>query len=393
VRITRVEPHHVSLGRYNAVYVEVETDTDMVGVGETVLKRRDRTVVENVREMAEYLIGRDPLTIEDHFEKLYRESFWVGGPLHAAGRSAIDIALWDLKGQYYQAPIYDLLGGRSRTHIPVYCHCPSGASPEDFAANLRDCRGRGYRAAKTTLPVFYGLAGETNCVGYSGGGGRIDRSLKETEYLPTGVIDEVAVFFAAGRAAVGDDFELLLDCHGRLNPANAIRLAEALAPYRLLFIEEPIPPESAVDLAHVTGRSTTPIAAGERLTSVYEVRPYLELRSLAVLQCDIVNCGGFTGAKKIANLAEAYYVPLAPHNPNGPIATLATAHLLTAIPNALILETVGAPSDLARAAEIVDEPLVAVDGQVEVPARPGLGARLREGVASRFPAEPVGGYR
>jgi galactonate dehydratase len=393
VRITRVEPHHVSLGRYNAVYVEVETDTDMVGVGETVLKRRDRTVVENVREMAEYLIGRDPLTIEDHFEKLYRDSFWVGGPLHAAGRSAIDIALWDLKGQYYQAPIYDLLGGRSRTHIPVYCHCPSGASPEDFAANLRDCRGRGYRAAKTTLPVFYGQAGETNGVGYSGGGGRIDPSLKETEYLPTRVIDEVAEYFAAGRAAVGDDFELLLDCHGRLNPANAIRLAEALAPYRLLFIEEPIPPESAVDLAHVTGRSTTPIAAGERLTSVYEVRPYLELRSLAVLQCDIVNCGGFTGAKKIANLAEAYYVPLAPHNPNGPIATLATAHLLTAIPNALILETVGAPSDLARAAEIVDEPLVAVDGQVEVPARPGLGARLREGVASRFPAEPVGGYR
>jgi galactonate dehydratase len=393
VRITRVEPHHVSLGRYNAVYVEIETDTEMIGVGETVLRRRDRTVVENIREMAEYLVGRDPLTIEDHFEKLYRDSFWVGGPLHAAGRSAIDIALWDLKGQYYNAPIYDLLGGRSRTQIPAYCHCPSGAGPADFAANLRDCRTRGFRAAKTTLPVFYGQTGDTNGVGYSGGRGRIHPSLKETEHLPTRIIDEVAEYFAAGREAVGDDFELLLDCHGRLNPANAIRLAGALAPYRLLFIEEPIPPESAADLAHVTGRSTTPIAAGERLTSLYEVRPYLELRALAVLQCDIVNCGGFTGAKKIANLAEAYYVPFAPHNPNGPIATLATAHLMTAIPNALILETVGAPDDHARAAEIVDEPLLVVDGQVEVSSRPGLGARLRDGVARRFPAEPVGGYR
>src|SRR6185436_19403880 len=152
VRISRVEPPHVSLGRHNAVYVEIETDTELVGIGETVLRRRDRTVVENVREMAEYLIGRDPLAIEDHFEKLYRDSFWVGGPLHAAGRSAIDIALWDIKGQYYNAPIYDLLGGRSRSEIPVYCHVPSGATPDEFAANLLDCRARGYRAAKTTLP-------------------------------------------------------------------------------------------------------------------------------------------------------------------------------------------------------------------------------------------------
>src|SRR6185503_10446898 len=119
-------------------------------------------------------------------------------------------------------------------------------------------------------------------------------------------------------------------------------------PFGLMFIEEPIPPESAADLAHVTSRSLTPIAAGERLTSIYEVRPYLEKRAVAILQCDIVNCGGFTGAKKIANLAEAYYIPFAPHNPNGPIATLATAHLMTAIPNALILETVGGADDLAR---------------------------------------------
>jgi len=393
VRITRIEPYLVHLGRYNGVYVEVETDTGLIGIGETVLKRRERTVVENIRELGEYLIGRDPLPIEDHFEKLYRDSFWVGGPLHAAGRSAVDIALWDIKGQFYNAPIYEMLGGRSRAEIPVYCHCPSGATPEEFAANLLDCRARGYRAAKTTLPVFYGAGEARGGVDYSGSRGQLDPSLKETEYVPTRIVDDIAAFFAAGRAAVGDDFELLLDCHGRLNPAMAIRLAAALEPYRLLFIEEPIPPESAADLAYVTSRSVTPIAAGERLTSSYEVRPYLEQHAISILQCDIVNCGGFTGAKKIANLAEAYYVPFAPHNPNGPIATLATAHLLTAIPNALILETIGGDEDAERWAEVVDQPPVAVDGRLCLSDRPGLGAALRHRIGERFPGVPVTGYR
>jgi galactonate dehydratase len=392
VRITRIEPHLVHLGRYNAVYVEIETDTGLIGIGETVLKRRDRTVVANVREIADYLLGRDPLPIEDHFEKLYRDSFWVGGPLHAAGRSAIDIALWDIKGQHYGAPIFELLGGRSRADIPVYCHCPAGPTPATFAANLLDSRARGYRAAKTTLPVFYG-ADAGDAVAYSGTRGRIDPSLKETEYLPTRVIDEIAAFFAAGREAVGDDFELMLDCHGRLSPSNAIRLAAALEPFRLLFIEEPIPPESADDLAFVTARSTTPIAAGERLTSIYEVRPYLERHAISILQSDLVNCGGFTGARKIAHLAEAYYVPYAPHNPNGPIATLAAAHLLTAIPNALLLETVGSADDAARWAEVVSNPPVAIDGRMELSNRPGLGTTLVDRVGERFPGVPVSGFR
>jgi galactonate dehydratase len=392
VKIRRIEPHLVHLGRYNAVYVEIETDTGLVGVGETVLKRRDRTVVENIREIADYLIGRDPLPIEDHFEKLYRDSFWVGGPLHAAGRSAIDIALWDLKGQHYGAPIYELLGGRSRVEFPVYCHCPSGPTPATFAENLLASRARGYRAAKTTLPVFYGADGPDG-VAYSGTRGRIDPSLKETEYLPTKVIDEIAAFFAAGRAAVGDDFELMLDCHGRLSPSNAIRLAAALEPFRLFWIEEPIPPESADDLAWVPSRSTTPIAAGERLTSVYEVRPYLERHAISIIQSDIVNSGGFTGAQKIAHLAEAYYVPYAPHNPNGPIATLATAHLLTAIPNAQILETVGGEGDDARWAEVVTDPPVTRDGRLTLSDRPGLGTALVERVGERFPGVPVHGYR
>ncbi len=395
MKITHVRTDVVSMKRCNAVFARIYTDTDLVGLGETVIKRRDFTVKQNIEEMAAFLIGRDPLMIEDIAEKLYRDSFWVGGALHAAGRSAIDMALWDIKGQHYNAPIYDLLGGPARASVLTYCHCPAGPTPEAFAASLIACRERGYRAAKTTLPLFYGAhqSVEGEQPDYSGLPGRLDRSLKETEFLPTRVFDDIAAFFAAGRQAVGPDFELMLDCHGRLNVANAIRLCEALAPYQLLFIEEPIPPESAGDLAAVTARSRVPIAAGERITGLYEARAFLEARALNILQCDLATCGGFTGAKKIAALAEAHYIPFAPHNPNGPINTLASGHLLTAIPNALILETVGSEADQRRFAELVDEPPRVENGWLSLTNRPGIGARLREDAPARFPAEPIGGWR
>lgn len=388
MRITGVRVDVVSLDRTNAVYVRIDTDRGLTGTGETVLKRRERSVAANLGEIAEYLIGKDALAIEDHFEKLYRDTFWVGGPLHAAGRSAVDIALWDLKGQYYNAPIYQMLGGPSRDAVLTYAHVPSGSTPDEFVANLESLVARGYRGAKTGLPLLYGGRADAaiSASGYFGTPGSIDGSLKETEYLPTSVFSEIARWFAAARDAIGWEFELMVDCHGRLNLPNAARLVDVLAPYRLLFIEEPLPPESAVEYAQLAGRSTTPIAAGERLVSLWDVRPYLERAALGVLQCDVVNCGGLTGAKKIAALAEAYFVPYAPHNPNGPIATLASAHLLAAIPNALILETVGSETDLAMFAEVVDFPPEIDRSVLRLSERPGLGAALLEDAPVRRPA-------
>ncbi len=381
MRITGVRVDVVDMGRANAIYVRIDTDRDLTGTGETVLKRRDRTVETNLREIGEYLVGKDPLAIEDHFEKLYRDTFWLGGPLHAAGRSAVDIALWDLKGQFYNAPIYQLLGGPTRDEILTYAHVATGATPDEFVASLRGLVDRGYRAAKTGLPLFYGEHGsaEVRRTGYFGTPGSLGPSLKETEYLPTHVFDDMARWFAAARAAIGWEFELMVDCHGRLNLPNATRLSEALAPYRLMFIEEPLPPESADEYARLAARSSTPIAAGERLVSLWDVRPYLEKGALAVLQCDVVNCGGFTGAKKIAALAEAWYVPMAPHNPNGPLATLAAAHLMSAIPNALILETVGSEVDFAMFADIVDRPPHPERGILTLTTRRVSAARLRRG--------------
>lgn len=388
MKIRGVRADLVSLGRVNALYVRIETDTGLIGLGESVLKRRDLSIKANVDEMAGSLIGKDPLPIEDHFEKLYRDSFWCGGPLHAAGRSAIDIALWDIKGQFYGAPIYQMLGGPTRDSIVTYAHVSCGTSPEEYVANLQSVMDRGYAGAKTGLPLFYGGAGPIGIreTGYFGTPGSLDPSLKETEYLPSRTWQAVSAWFEAARSALGWDIELMVDCHGRLSLAQARELSEVLAPFRLLFIEEPLPPEYPAEYARLTAASSTPIAAGERLVSLWDVRPYLEAGALSVLQCDVVNCGGITGARKIAALAEAYGVPYAPHNPNGPVATLASAHVMMSIPNAYILETVGSKVDLCMHGEIVDAPPDIREGILRLSDRPGLGAVLLDDVTLRRPA-------
>jgi galactonate dehydratase len=211
--------------------------------------------------------------------------------------------------------------------------------------------------------------------------------------LAGGTLERIAEYFAAGRAAVGDELDIAVDCHGRLNVADAVRLCELLAPYRLLFIEEPVPPEDPRALREVTSRSSTRIASGERLASIYEVRPFLETRALGLLQVDLANCGGITGGKKIAALAESHYVPLAPHNPNGPLATAAAVHLLAAIPNGYLLEMVGSPEDLElheRMARPAPRPR---NGVIALPDGPGLGLELVPDCELELPYQAFEGWR
>ena len=383
----------IGLGFRNCIVVELHTDEGVVGYGETVLKRRSKTVEQNLHELGRYLVGQDPLRIEDHHEKMVRDSFWVGGPLHGSAISAVDVALWDIKGKTLDAPIYQLLGGPARDRIPVYCHCPAGDSPEQFAANLLRCKKWGYFAAKTTLPLFYGGSAPAAEKGYSGSRGNIPASWREAEWLRTDTFDRIAEFFAAGREAVGSEFELAVDCHGRLNPADAIQLCESLAPYKLMFIEEPTPPEDAGALREVASRSVTRIAAGERLASIYDVRPFLETRALALLQVDLANCGGITAGKKIAALAESHYVSICPHNPNGPLATAAAVQMLAAIPNCFMLEMIGSPEDIELHARMASNALRPVDGYLNLSTTPGLGVEPLPGCEEEFPYQPFEGWR
>lgn len=391
MKITNINTKIVGLGFRNCIIAEIHTDARLVGIGETVLKRRTKTVAQNIEELGRYLVGQDPLRIEDHHEKMYRDSFWVGGPLHASAISAVDSALWDLKGKHYGAPVYQLLGGATRERVPVYCHCAAGSKPQDFAENLLECKQRGYLGAKTTLPLFYGA--EEKSTGYSGARGSIPATFREAEWLPTATFDRIGEFFAAGREAVGDDFEIAVDCHGRFNPADALQLCEVLAPFKLMFIEEPTPPEDPSALREVSSRCTTRIAAGERLSSIYDVRPFLETRALSILQVDLANCGGITAGKKIAALAEAHYVSLAPHNPNGPVATAAAAHLLASIPNCFMLETIGSWQDLQLHEQMARPILRPVDGFLPLPQAPGLGLDVIADCEIKMPYQPFEGWR
>ncbi|HWC00064.1 MAG TPA: mandelate racemase/muconate lactonizing enzyme family protein [Bryobacteraceae bacterium] len=392
MKITDIRTDIVHIDFRNSILVRIETDEGITGLSETVMKRKTFTIQQSILQLRSYLIGKDPTEIEDHWEKMYRDSFWVGGPMHATAISAVDCALWDILGKQLGVPVHKLVGGPTRRLVPVYCHCPGGATPEEFARNVQACVARGYRALKTTLPVFYGGKGGGS-VNYSGTRGSIDRSWKETEYLNPAVFGRIREFFTAAREAGGPDLGIAVDCHGRLNLKDAVRLCRALEDLHLMFVEEPVPPENADVLLRVAQETSIPIAAGERWATIHGVREFVERQAVDILQCDIVNCGGITGMRKIAALAEAHSIGMAPHNPNGPVATLINLQFAASIPNFYQLETIGSETDLRIWADLLGEAPRLEDGCLRVPCAPGYGAELREEALARYPYQPHEGWR
>ncbi|HEX4810410.1 MAG TPA: mandelate racemase/muconate lactonizing enzyme family protein [Bryobacteraceae bacterium] len=390
--VTDLQTQIIHLGFRNCILLKVSTDEGITGISETVMKRKSLTIEQSILQLRSFLIGKDPTEIEDHWEKMYRDSFWVGGPMHCTAISAIDCALWDILGKSLGAPVHKLLGGPTRREVPVYCHCPSGATPEEFARNIAICKRDGYRAAKTTLPLFYGQSQPTKTT-YSGTNGAIDRTWKETEYLDPSVFGRIREFFVAAREAAGPNFGIGVDCHGRLNLKGAMRLCRELEGLDLMFIEEPVPPENVDVLAAVQRDTSIPIAAGERWATIHGVRQFLERQAVDILQCDLVNCGGITGLKKIAAIAEAHYVGMAPHNPNGPVATLMNLQFAACIPNYYMLETIGGESDWQLWRQILHNDISLHDGQLPVPCAPGFGVSLNEGALAKYPYLPQEGWR
>jgi len=226
MKITDLRTRIVNLDFRNCVIVQVDTDEGITGISETVMKRKTLTIEQSILQLRSYLIGKDPTEIETHWEGMYRDSFWVGGPMHATAISAIDCALWDILGRMCGVPVHKLLGGPTRRKVPVYCHCPGGSSPAEFTRHALACVERGYRNIKTTLPLFYG-ASNSDSAAYSGTNGSISRTWKETEHLSPGVFRRIREFFAAAREAVGPEIGLAVDCHGRLPLKGAFRLCDA----------------------------------------------------------------------------------------------------------------------------------------------------------------------
>jgi galactonate dehydratase len=380
MKVTAVRQWAAEFGYYNAVYVRIETDEGVVGESEVTMRRRTRTVMALVEELGEYLVGQDPTRIEQHFERMYRDSF-LGGTLLTIGISAIDNALWDLNARSLGVPVHRLLGGKFRDRVPIYTHARATDSPETFAEEVAARVAAGFRAVKTTLPGFYtkvsSVRHETPAM--------IPARQTETELVPNGLWPLIGEYFAAAREAVGPDVHLMLDCHGRLNVANALRLVEVLEPYSLTFIEEPVPYERVDWIREVSRRSVTPIATGERWAHVYDAAPFLESQAISVAQPDVAWCGGITAAKRIAAVAEAHGVTMAFHNPLGPLASAAAWQLGATLPNFLMSEAMITPEHAVYWDRYVENAPKVVDGDWVVGDEPGLGPRLRIDEIVRHP--------
>jgi galactonate dehydratase len=229
--------------------------------------------------------------------------------------------------------------------------------------------------------------------GYSGTQGIIDSHWKETEYLDPSIFDRIRDFFIAAREAGGPGLGIAVDCHGRLNPKAAMRLCRVLEDLNLLFVEEPVPPENVEELCLVQRETTIPIAAGERWATIYGVRPFVEKHAVDLLQCDLVNCGGITGMKKIAALAEAHYIGMAPHNPNGPLATVMNLHFAAVIPNFCVLEVIGSEAEEKLTVDLLKSPMKFIAGELSLPDGPGFGVELNEEALNARPYVPYEGRR
>lgn len=349
--ITKLDVYSTFGGVRNWTFVRVETRDGVHGWGEASTELWEQTVEAAIRELGERLIGRDALAGEAVWQRAMRHGFWRGGVVLASAVAAIDQALWDIRGKTYGVPVHRLVGGPTREWVPTYRHV--GIYDADALADeARALVESGVRTLKTGAWVS-------------------DSALPEHERLR-----RVDRRMSAIRDAVGDDVELLFDHHGRARPDEAIRLIQALAPFRPYWIEEPIAPESAELVAPVAAearRHGISVAFGERLFSRWEFRRVLERQLVDIVQPDLCHAGGLTEALKIASFADTYRAVVAPHNPAGPVSTAAAAQVALAIPNFSMLELC---LDEPRRTEVTVDPWPLLSDRLLVPDRPGLGIEL-----------------
>lgn len=340
--------------------VKITTDNGISGWGETTLEGKPRSTVAAVEELSDYLIGKDPLRIEHHWQHIYRSAFYRGGNILMTALSGIDQALWDIAGKYHEMPTYKLLGGAVRDRIRVYAHWGIGSMTDEGKADAKERlemlqkRG-GYDAFKT------------------GPGG------KWRAHEPPAVIDAFVERAYLMREWVGPDVELCFDFHGKMTPALAIEICHELKGMRPMFVEEPVPQENVDALKQVSDHVPFPIATGERLLTRWGFREIFEKQAVAYIQPDTSHAGGITELKKIANMAEVYYMHIMPHCAIGPVAFSASLQVDAVVPNFLIQEQI----DPGLGDGLLKEAWVVSNGHIELPTKPGLGFEIDESEAEQ----------
>lgn len=371
IKVTGVKTVVVHAGLRNWVFVKVTTDVPgLVGWGEATLEWKTRAVVGAVQDLEALVAGADALRTEHLWQLLRRGHFFRGGAVGMSAVSGIDQALWDIKAKHLGVPCWQLFGGMVRHSVRMYDHLGGGdaaitygpATGERFAEAARQSVADGFTALKILAVPMGGP-------------------------MPGGPqIREAAALLRAVRETVGDDVDIMVDLHGRTNATAAIQYGQALAEFRPWFFEEPCQPGNIAEMAEVAARLPFPVATGERLIEVQEFRDHLAARACAVLQPDVCHVGGPSALRRIAAIAESHQVPLAPHNPLGPVSTAVNQHLGFATPNFLIQEVMR--GDVPWRDEVCPGSLPIAGGHVTIPGTPGWGVEVDEAAARRYPYQP-----
>ena len=364
MKVTDIKVFNVDCFRTNWVFVKVYTDEGIAGVGEATLEYKEKALEGAVEHIKEYLVGKDPRDIENHWHSIYRDAYWRGGPVLMSALSAVEMALWDILGKSLNVPVYRLLGGKVNDKVRIYVNgWFSGAKePEEFGEKAAIAVKRGITAMKW------------------------DPFGKNYMNISNKDLDKALRCVAAVREAAGNEVDLLIEGHGRFNIPTAITIAKELEQFKPMFFEEPVPPDNLEALKAVKDKSPVNISAGERLYTRWDYKRFFDLMPADYIQPDVSHAGGIMELKKIAAEAECRYIPFAPHNPSGPVANAATLQLAANCPNFCILEIMY--SDVEWRKDVTNEKLVYSDGFIQIPDGPGLGIEINEEECLKHPYTP-----
>lgn len=364
MKVTAIKTFVCHAYRTNWVFVKVLTDDGLHGVGEATLEMRELTVATACRELERYLVGRDPMNIEAFWHDAYRDAYWRGGPVLMSALAGVEMALWDIKGKALGVPVWQLLGGLVRDRVPCYANgwFAGATRPDEFAAKAREAVKMGFRGLK--WDPF----------------GSAYMNISKPELCGALACVQAVV------AAVGPEVDILIEGHGRFNVPTAVRIGRALEEFDITWFEEPIPPDNPEALAELKRRIRVPIAGGERLYSRWDYRNFLNLGCADFIQPDVSHVGGIGELRKIAAMAEAYHLPVCPHNPSGPVANAATLQIAACTPNFHLLETMA--SDVSHRRDVSTERVRFEGGHMLIPDAPGLGIDIDETAIAAHPYEP-----
>lgn len=360
MQIASIQTHIVGEVR-PFLFVVVETDDGLQGIGEAGITWREQAVAGFIEALKPSLIGQDPRRIEHLWQVMLRAGFFPAGRIGAAAISAIDIALWDLKAKSLGVPVYELLGGLVRERVACYPHVPDNP----LQVMVDECRAlvdRGWQYVRFNLPS------------------------QGDQFEPRVSVRQGVELVASVRQAVGPDVGILLDAHTRLDPVDAVSLCRQLESLHPYFVEDPVRCENPAAIGQLRQQTSAPIAMGEQFATKWDFREPIENDWIDFCRMDVCIVGGLSEARKIAGWCETHYIAIATHNPLGPVSTAACLHLDLATSNFAVQECARIPGEVL--AELFPQQVPFQDGFMLVPDQPGLGIVLDESALSKYPVMP-----